>query len=119
MSETIQQEAAALVAAIPQLADPATARTFLGDLTGWLKSSLKFDDDTINSVTDHRFYLLADKARKWDAAQKAKATLPAKQVAPAPTAKPLKPAAPAAPLVRKPGPNATQKQRLDWVISRL
>lgn len=119
MSETIQQETAALVAAIPQLADPATARTFLGELTGWLKSSLKFDDDTINSVTDHRFYLLADKARKWDAAQKAKATLPAKQVAPAPIAKPLKPAAPAAPLVRKPGPNATEKQRLDWIISRL
>lgn len=120
LNETIRVETDALRLAIPALSEPATAQRFLTDLTGYLKSSdMKFDDVTINSVTDHRFYLLAEKARQWDALQSAKATLPAKQVAPKPVAKSLKPSAPVAAPIRKPGPGASEKDRLAWVISRI
>ena len=119
LAATIQAETAALVAAIPALSEPAAWRGFIGDLTGYLKANLKFDDDTINSVTDHRFYLLAEKARKYDEGQKARATLPAKQVAPKPVAKSLRPSAPVAAPVRKPGPQSSEKDRLAWVISQL
>jgi hypothetical protein len=120
LAKTIEAERVALHSAIPSLSDPETERGFFSNLVGYLKASdMKFDDETINSVTDHRFYLLAEKARKWDEAQKAKATLPAKQVAPKPTVKPLKPSAPSAAPVRKPGPRASESERLAWVISQI
>ena len=120
LAETIRSETAALVAAIPQLADPATAQPYIADLTGWLKSTLKFDDDTINSVTDHRFYLLAEKARKFDAMQAAKAALPNKKVAPVSTVKTVKAAAEAPRATpKKPPPGTRGSSSLEWVLSQL
>jgi hypothetical protein len=48
-------------------------------LNKWLKDSYGFKDDEIQSVADHRFTLIAEKARKYDAL-KAKGASKAKQV---------------------------------------
>ena len=94
---TMQREYQALVSAMPQLADPEAAAKFDTDLRTGLKSGYGLDDATINSVADHRFYLLAADALKYRESEAAKAkataTLPTRKVTPVPTVKAVKPGA--------------------------
>ena len=114
---TMQREYELLISAMPQLADPGKAAKFDGELRTYLKSNLKFDDALINGVDDHRFYLLADKARQFDALQTAKASLPAKKIAPTTTVPTVKPgnadAVRSSP--RKPSASAPMREQLAWL----
>ena len=114
---TMQREYEALVSAIPQLADPGKAAKFDAVLRTYLKGDLKFDDALINSVADHRFYLLAEKARQFDALHAAKASLPAKIIAPAKTVPTVKAGSVDAPRPspRKPSANAPERDRIAWL----
>lgn len=114
---TMQREYEALVSAIPQLADPGKAAKFDTELRTYLKGDLKFDDALINSVADHRFYLLAEKARQFDALQAAKASLPAKIVTPAKSVPTVRAGVADAPRSspRKPSANAPERDRIAWL----
>lgn len=92
LRETVERENNALMAAIPQLADPAKSSAYMGDLIGYLKRDMGFDDATIRSVTDHRLYVIADKARRFDAQEAARKAIPARKVTTVPTVKAVRPA---------------------------
>lgn len=71
MNEKAEKERAALLAAIPDWVEPEKYKK------GWTENSdyaqsLGFTSDEINSVLDHRFIVLLDKARQFDALNKGK-----------------------------------------------
>ena len=68
-----------IVKAMPELADEAKFQEFAGSNVEYLKG-LGFQGDEIAEVLDHRVLTLADKARKWDAQEAAKQSLPEKRV---------------------------------------
>lgn len=109
----------ALLTAVPELKDPAKLEGFARGIADYLKSN-GFDDETIRDTADHRAWLIADKARKWDELQKAKATVVDKKTPPKPSPT-LKPQAaqqsPRAP--KAPPPNASDDEKRAWVLARL
>lgn len=119
LNATVAQETARLEAAIPQLADPATAPGYMGDLIGYAKK-VGFDEDTIRSITDHRFYVIADKARQFDALQAAKKAIPARKVTPVATVKAARTGSEAPrPATLKIRPGMSDDQRADVLARRL
>lgn len=63
-SEMLAQGVAALRREFPeQFGTPEAARKTASDLSDFLRSAYQFDDATINSVTDHRFWKLAMEAK--------------------------------------------------------
>lgn len=119
MQEYRQRERDALFAAAPELRDPDKLNNFARGIAEYLKSN-GFDEATIRDTEDHRAWLIAEKARKWDELQKAQQTVQTKKVAPKP-APTLRPQAtdsqPRAP--KRPGPNASDAEKREWVLSRL
>jgi len=119
LAEYHQREREALLAAVPELKEPAKLEGFARGIAEYLKSN-GFDDETIRDTADHRAWLIADKARRWDELQKAKATVGEKKAPPKPGPA-LKPQAteqsPRAP--KRPGPNASDDEKRAWVLSRL
>lgn len=119
MAEYHQREREALLTAVPELKDPAKLEGFARGIADYLKSN-GFDDETIRDTADHRAWLIADKARKWDELQKAKTTVEAKKAPPKP-APTLKPQAteqsPRAP--KRPGPNASDDVKRAWILAQL
>jgi len=119
MQEYHKAERDALLKAIPDLAEPAKLDSFARGIVDYLKQN-GFPDDVIQDTADHRAWLIADKARKWDELQKAKTTVEAKKVAPKqqPTLKPQSsdpnPRAP-----KRPNPNASDADKRAWVLSQL
>ena len=114
-----QAEREALVKAIPDLAEPAKLDSFARGIVEYLKTN-GFDDEVIRDTADHRAWLIADKARKWDELQKAKTTVETKKVAPKqqPTLKPQSSdSSPRAP--KRPGPNASDDAKRAWVLAQL
>ena len=91
---------------------------YVTELSDYL-SSEGVPPELLANMTHHKLYLIAEKARKWDEAQKAKASVPAKKAPPPVTAKPLKPAAQAPAPVARPPKNATPQEKLEWAISQL
>ena len=67
--QAVAQNAAKLAAEFPQWANPETARTEAAKLTTALKQHYGFDDETIASVVDYRFYKLAMDAAAYRASQ--------------------------------------------------
>lgn len=66
LQELQEQELEKLRTAMPDWGDSTR-----NDLLGYLETDLGFSADELNSVLDHRLIVIADKARKYDAMQKA------------------------------------------------
>lgn len=119
LQEYRQRERDALLSAVPELQQPEKLNEFARGIAEYLKSN-GFDDETIRDTEDHRAWLIADKARKWDELQKAQQTVKAKKVEPkqTPTLKPqASDSQPRAP--KRPGPNASDAEKRAWIMSRL
>ena len=117
-AERLSREYELLTKAMPQLADPEGAAKFDGELRKYLKAGgLKFTDAEISGIVDHRYYLLAEKARKFDALQAARASLPAKKTAPETTVKTVRPGNAEAPRSspRKPPAHAKMSEVQAWL----
>ena len=67
--KAVADNAAKLAAEFPEWGNPETARVEAQKLTAALKQHYGFDDDTINSVVDYRFYKLAIDAAAYRASQ--------------------------------------------------
>ena len=116
-SETMQRESDALLSAMPELTAPDKREKFNAELAGYLKSTFKYDDGAISAIDDHRMILIAEKARKYDALQASKASLPAKKVAPAKAVPTVKSGGAEVPRSspRKPSANAPERDRIAWL----
>lgn len=115
----IEAERELLRSAIPELQDPEKQAQFAKETQEYL-TSIGFSTEDINDIADHRAYVIVDKARKWDAHLKAKASLPAKKVVSVSDVKALKTdgSSSSAPRNRlKPG--AGQDAKLDWALREL
>jgi hypothetical protein len=77
-----------LVETMPELKEGDNFSKFASDNIGYLRE-LGFAPDEISDALDERSLILADKARKWDALQRAKQGLPAKKVVPKSSVKPM------------------------------
>lgn len=114
----VERERNALAQALPDVG---------GDLDPWLAGVSEYvakqgvPDTVLASLTHHKLYVIADKARKYDEMQAAKANLPTKVQTPKPTAKPLKPSGEQAPrsTLRKPGPNAGTDAHLAFILGKI
>lgn len=116
--ETLIREQQALLSAMPELADPATFEGFSAKLTDYLKQS-GFAEDELDSMFDHRQFLVAEKARKYDEIMQARKSVELKKVAPK-ADKTLKPKAAEAPRApKRPGPTASDDERRAWVLANL
>lgn len=71
----LQEQAARLVEAIPELAVPEKAKPLKDSLVEYARGS-GFTEEEISNVADHRSLLLLYKARLWDESQKRKQELP-------------------------------------------
>lgn len=70
-----------IVELMPELAEGNAFQEFATDNIGYLRE-IGFTPDEINDAIDDRALVMADKARRWDALQKAKTGLPAKRIVP-------------------------------------
>lgn len=77
-----------IVETMPELAEGENFQRFATDNIGYLRET-GFTPEEISDAIDDRALLLADKARKWDALQRAKKGLPAKKVVPKSSVKPM------------------------------
>jgi hypothetical protein len=89
IAEEAAKETEALIKAMPELADPEKLKGFATESVNYLRGS-GFDDSEIAELIDHRALTIIDKARRFDAIEKAKTELPAKKVVAKPKAKSLK-----------------------------
>ncbi len=78
-----RMEAAAnkIVELMPELAEGDAFQQFANDNIGYLRE-VGFTPDEISEAIDDRALIMADKARRWDALQKAKTGLPTRKVVP-------------------------------------
>jgi hypothetical protein len=108
-----------LVETMPELATEESFQRFATDNIGYLRE-LGFSPDEINDAIDDRALLLADKARKWDALQRAKQGLPAKKVVPKSQVKPLtSDADDSSRSSRRIPPKQNREGRVNYVIEEL
>lgn len=114
------QQREALVAARPELSDPAKLNAFGEKVANYL-NGLGFTPQEIAQTNDHRALLVAEKARMWDELQKAKTTAEAKKVPPksAPTLKPKAAEPNPRATTKRPGPNASDAEKQAWIMAQL
>jgi hypothetical protein len=117
-AEVAQKETEALIKAMPELADPEKLKGFATEAVNYLRGS-GFEDGEIADLIDHRALTIIDKARRYDAIEKAKAELPAKKVVPKSKVKPMKSDASdsSRPAKRIPA-NASREQRISAVLNQ-
>ncbi len=77
-----------IVETMPELAEGNAFQEFATNNIGYLRE-IGFTPDEIQEAVDDRALILADKARRWDALQKAKTGLPAKKIVPKSSVKPM------------------------------
>lgn len=77
-----------IVETMPELAQGNAFEEFATSNIGYLRE-IGFTPDEIQEAVDDRALILADKARRWDALQRAKTGLPAKKVVPKSSVKPM------------------------------
>lgn len=70
-----------IVEVMPELAEGNAFQEFANNNIGYLRE-VGFTPDEIQDAIDDRALIMADKARRWDALQKAKAALPDKKIVP-------------------------------------
>jgi hypothetical protein len=108
-----------LVETMPELAEGDNFQRFATDNIGYLRE-LGFSQDEISEAIDDRALLLADKARKWDALQRAKQGLPGKKVVPKSQVKPLtSDASESSRSSRRLPPKNNRDARVNFVIEEL
>jgi hypothetical protein len=102
---------------MPELADPEKMKGFATEAVNYLRGT-GFANEEIADLIDHRALTIIDKARRYDAEQKAKADLPAKKVVLKPKAKALKSdnSDSSRPAKRIPA-NASRDQRISAVLN--
>lgn len=66
LQESAVAELPKLQAAFPEITDDATLNNVVGRVTGYLMKAYNYTPDDLKGVTDHRLYVMADKARKYD-----------------------------------------------------
>lgn len=88
-AEEAQRETEALLKVMPELADPEKMKGFASEAVNYLRGT-GFEDSEIVDLIDHRALTIIDKARRYDALEKAKTELPAKKIVPKSKAKTLK-----------------------------
>lgn len=64
----LKREQAALLGVFPELASDERQT----QLVSYITQDLGFDEETVNSIVDHRVFTMAEKARLWDESQKRK-----------------------------------------------
>lgn len=120
-AQRFDQAADKIVKAMPELADQAKFQSFASDAIGYLREG-GFSAEEIADAVDDRVLLLADKARRWEAHEKAQAKLPEKRVVTKSAVKPLTTdgaSSSRAPSNRFPGGRATRETRLDWIANAI
>lgn len=103
ISEVVQAEAARLVEKFPKLADPQMATKFQSAVVGYLKQSLGATDQELGQILDHRLFVLAYKAYRYDKGKTMQKSVKAKAVEAPPVAA-LAPGQPKAAAARNEGP---------------
>jgi len=63
------QQRTALLSARPELSEPDKAQAFFGNINKYAKQEYGFTDQELSTVLDHRFLLMAEKARQFDELQ--------------------------------------------------
>ncbi len=77
-----------IVELMPELAEGNAFQEFATSNIGFLRE-VGFTPEEISEAVDDRVLIMADKARRWDALQKAKTSLPAKKIVPKSSVKPM------------------------------
>jgi hypothetical protein len=109
-----------IVETMPELAEGDNFQRFATDNIGYLRET-GFTPEEITDAIDDRALILADKARKWDALQRAKQGLPAKKVVPKSKVKPMTTDgsdSSRSPKPRFPG-NAPREVKGDWIADQI
>lgn len=109
-----------IVELMPELAEGNAFQDFATNNIGYLREA-GFTPDEIAEAIDDRALMLADKARKWDALQRAKTGLPAKKIVPKSAVKPMTSDASdssRSSQARLPS-GANRDQRVDFVLKEL
>jgi hypothetical protein len=65
----MQDQQRRLLNVMPELSEPGKAQEFFSNLNQYAVNEYGFTPQEVASISDHRFALLADKARKWDLLQ--------------------------------------------------
>lgn len=87
-AQRLELAANKIVETMPELKEGDAFQRFAQDNIGYLREA-GFMPDEITEALDDRALVMADKARKWDALQRAKQGLPAKRVVPKSAVKPM------------------------------
>lgn len=69
MQTHLQNETQQLVKAMPELKDQATAQKWFSEITEYAQHAFGMPPQMVASATDHRFFLMMEKAMKYDALQ--------------------------------------------------
>lgn len=72
-TKRLNEESERLGEKIPEFKDPAKRPVFMDRLKSYLRTEIGYTDAEIDRAADHRDIVVAEKARLWDEAQKAKA----------------------------------------------
>lgn len=80
ISDVVNHEAQRLVERFPKLANPEVAAKFQGEVVGYLKSALGATDQELGQILDHRLFVLAYKAMRYDGGKKMQKAVKAKAV---------------------------------------
>lgn len=94
LAEMAEEQARQLVARFPALADPEKAAKFQGEVQGYLQNSLGVTKEELAKIADHRIYVMAYKAMRFDAIRATKGKVQRK-IESAPPVAVLRPGAPA------------------------
>lgn len=84
----LAQSADKIIAAMPELAEEGKFSAFAGEAIDYLRE-IGFSQDELHEAVDDRALIMADKARKWDAQQKARAALPGRKIVTKSAVRPL------------------------------
>lgn len=69
MAQYLQREQQALLSAKAELADPEKRQAFFTDVATYAQNNYGFSPQELQMVNDHRLWLIAEKARKYDELQ--------------------------------------------------
>ena len=87
-AQQIVEESAKLTAAIPEWADEKVAQEGAQKLVEYAAEKYGYTTEDLAEVTDHRLFVILDKARRWDAREKAKPLIQKRAAEVVKTAKP-------------------------------
>ncbi|MES2781388.1 MAG: hypothetical protein V4657_01200 [Pseudomonadota bacterium] len=117
-AEATKTEMELLFAAMPELREPEKQAAFSKETNEYL-ANVGFSEDDIAEIGDHRAFMIVDKARRWDAHQKAVASLPAKKVVSVSDVKALKTDGSSQAPQNRLKPGASRDAKLDWALREL